>query len=117
MTKDTKYTWPTEHIVLKSGIPAANHYKATNMDVVRKAAIVNSISKSHLPRFKPTEKTLAPSPSSYNTTKVDDFFRKTKFEHKFGNDKRTSFVDKINHLSKKNKSPGAGHYKLVEAAY
>lgn len=113
--KDTKYTFPAEDIALKSIIPAPSHYKAIDLERYKPSSIKNTISKTSLPRFMPSERTMAPSPSSYNTTQVDEYFKKTKYNHKFGTQERTSFVSKI--LQQKNKSPGAGHYKLVEAAY
>lgn len=96
-------------------MPAANHYKAIELEIYKKKSIKNTISKSHLPRFKVTERTLNPSPSSYNTAKTDEYFRATKVKHGFGKTKRTSFIDSIYNI--KNKSPGAGTYKLAEAAY
>ena len=113
--KDTKYTFPAEDIALKSSIPAPCTYRAIDLERYKRSSIKNTISKTSLPRFKPTEKNMAPSPSSYNTTLVDDFFQKTRVKHKFGTQQRTSFVAKI--YENKNKSPGAGQYKLVEEAY
>lgn len=113
--KDTKYTFPAEDIALKSIIPAPCTYRAIDLERIKRSSIKNTISKTSLPRFKPIEKTMAPSPSSYNTTQVDEFFQKTRQKHKFGTQQRTSFVGKI--YQTKNRSPGAGQYKLVEAAY
>lgn len=65
------------------------------MEVYKRKTIINTISKSALPRFKPTEKTLAPSPSTYNTAKVEDYIRTAKAKYSFGKDKRISFIDAI----------------------
>jgi len=79
--------------VLSKEIPASNKYDAINLDKIRGRTLVTTIHKTNSPRFKPTVKTLEPSPTSYNTL---DPAIKSKFAEttlKFNRTKKVSYFD------------------------
>ena len=96
-------------------IPASNKYNPIDLDKIKERTRFTKIRNANSPRFKPTIKTLEPSPTSYHTIETT---RNSKFAEtartKFNKDKRVSYFETC---AKKNKSPGAGHYKDIDKAY
>jgi hypothetical protein len=68
-TMDPRLTFPSGMIAEKAIVPAPNKYTSIDLDRIKTSTVHHTISKSHMPRFKKDERTLAPSPSSYMTEK------------------------------------------------
>ena len=106
--KDKKISFTQENINMYGHLPAANKYDAINLEKYKTSTHTFKISTTDMPRFKKVEKTLAPSPSSYNTAQALDSTQNksiSKSKFTFNKTKRISFLEE---KVKRNTSPGAG---------
>ena len=89
--------------------PSPIKYKNIKEDVYMPRAPKAKIAKDNFPRFKPTKRTLAPSPSSYQFEKSKDqtMVRNAKFSIGKG-PRETYFAKEAKDSSRR--SPGVGKY-------
>lgn len=112
--KDSRVTLYDEKIHHSMQVPASNRYTKPDLEKLKERSPKAKIYKSNYPRFKPDVKNAKPAPTSYNAATIQNKLKMSSTCYSIKKAKRVSyFDDKV----RQNVSPGAGQYKLVEAAY
>lgn len=104
-------TFPSNITAEKAHVPAANKYDTVAFERYKERSINPTISKTVLDRFGPAVKNAKPAPTTYESTRKEEFYNTRKGKMRIGTEKRVSFIER---RIKADFSPGIGHYKDKE---
>ena len=109
--KDKRQSYVENAANCQLTFPSPDKYEKINIETTCNSTINFKIHTTNFPRFKPVQKDMSPSPTSYN---APDSLEKQKFSSVSYTQSKDIRIGPFEAKARKNKVPGAGTYKLVE---